>query len=296
MHDNANSEMARRLRQNGVTLGDLERYTYTANDVLAVNRYYSGVHIGPETGWRIDPHDFFTDVSACLNVRELPTNLKQVVGYPMMITESSWVPPMGYQAEGPFLMAAYQSLTGVDAYYWFAITKPEYDTAVHLSFLNFGNQHPMFKWSCSTPGIVGNFPANALAFRRGYIKQGQPVIHEERALEDMVERKNPLIAEDPTFDPNRNTGVAAGRSEVEKGVNPLAFLVGPVEVSFAAKPGPSRVSDISKFIDEKTKIIRSNTGEINMNYDTGVCISTPPRRRASADFSKKPAVSSTWRT
>jgi hypothetical protein len=275
------------ITANAVTLGDLERYTYTANEVLAVNRYYSGAHIGPQTGWRIDPNDFFTDVSATLNVRELPTNLKQVVGHPMMITESSWVPPMGYQAEGPFLIAAYQSLTGVDAYYWFAITKPEYDTAVHIPFLNMNGQHPMFKWSASTPSIVGNFPANALAFRRGYIKQGQPVIHEERALDDMYARKNPLIAEDPTFDPNRNPGVAAGRSELEKGVNPLAFLVGPVEVSFSAKPGPSRVADLSQFIDEKSKTIRSNTNEITMNYDTGLCTLNAPKAQGVCGFLKK---------
>jgi len=30
------------------------------------------------------------------------------------------VPPLSYQSEGPFLVAAYQSLSGIDAFYWFA--------------------------------------------------------------------------------------------------------------------------------------------------------------------------------
>ena len=55
-----------------------------------------------------------------INPRELPTNLKQVVGHPMIVSESTWVSPLAYQSEGPFLTAAYQSLTGVDSYYWFS--------------------------------------------------------------------------------------------------------------------------------------------------------------------------------
>ena len=52
--------------------------------------------------------------------------LKQVDGYPMIVPESSWVPPLGYQSEGPFLVAAYQSLTGVDIYYWFAMGEEDW--------------------------------------------------------------------------------------------------------------------------------------------------------------------------
>ena len=67
-----------------------------------------------------------------LNPRELPTNLKQVVGHPMIITESSWVNPLAFQSEGPFLVAVYQSLTGVDAFYWFTPT-PSTTTSTRTS-------------------------------------------------------------------------------------------------------------------------------------------------------------------
>ena len=99
---------------NQTLLDDSERWAYAATDVIAVNRYYNGgVHLGPNDGWRIDPGDKFTQHSALLNPRELPTNLKQVVGRPMIVTESSWVSPLAFQSEGPFLVAVYQSLTGV---------------------------------------------------------------------------------------------------------------------------------------------------------------------------------------
>src|SRR5207237_5828755 len=128
-----------------VHLNDAERYTYTAADVLAVNKYTGGVHTGANNGWRIDPGHHFTNQSCLLDPRSLPTNLKQVVGHPMLITESTWVSPEGCQTEGPFLMAAYESLTGVDSFYWFdAGEATGYETDPYVNFLNLKGQHPLY--------------------------------------------------------------------------------------------------------------------------------------------------------
>ena len=81
-------------------LDDAERWSYTANEVIAVNRYYSPVHIGPDRGWRIDPGDTFEDASVLLRPLELPLNLRQAAGHPMMVTESHWVPPLGLSVGG----------------------------------------------------------------------------------------------------------------------------------------------------------------------------------------------------
>ena len=183
-------------------LDDIERWTNSSVNVIAVNKYTGGLHMGDNNGWRIDPGHHFTNNSCLLDPRSLPTNLKQPVGHPFIITESSWVHPEGFQSEGPMLMAAYQSLTGVDAFYWFAAGgTPEYENNPYLTFLNINGQHPMNKWTCATPELMGGFPAAALMFRLGYIKQGQPAIHEERSLAEMWQRHNPLIAEDGSFDP-----------------------------------------------------------------------------------------------
>ena len=156
-----------------IKLEDIERWTYTAADVIAVNRYYNGgAHTGGSSGWRIDPGDHFSQQSALLNPRELPFSLKQVVGHPMIVTESTWVSPLAYQSEGPFLVAVYQSLTGMDAFIWFTADQPEYNLDPTMSFVNLGGQHPIFKWSASIPAIMGGFPAAALMFRMGYIQQG----------------------------------------------------------------------------------------------------------------------------
>jgi hypothetical protein len=271
-----------------IRLNDLERYTYTATDVLAVNRYYTGVHIGPNNGWRIDPGDKFTSPSALLNVRNLPANLKQVVGHPMLITESTWVHPLDYQSEGPLLMAAYQSLTGVDAFYWFAASKAEYDLSPFFPFVRVNGDFPHHKWTCSTPDLIGMFPATALMFRRGYLKQGEPVVHEERTLEEMFQRKVPLIAEDASFDPNRFAGKTGSAASVIKGgVNPLAFLVGPVEVKYGGDPSKSTAADLSKYVDESAKTIKSVTGEIVTNYGQGFTTINAPQAQAATGFLTK---------
>jgi len=271
-----------------IRLNDLERWTYTAADVLAVNKYTGGVHTGENNGWRIDPGHHFTLNSCLLDPRSLPTNLKQVVGHPMLITESTWVSPEGCQTEGPFLMAAYQSLTGVDSLYWFdAGEATDYETNPYFTFLNLKGQHPLFKWTCATPTLMGGFPAAALAFRRGYIKQGAPAVHEERTLASMWQRQIPAIAEDKSFDPNRYSGNTVDRASIQKGVDPLAFLVGPVEVKYGGDPAKSTTLDMTKYINTDAKIVKSNTGEIQLDYGLGLCTIDTPRAQGVTGFLKK---------
>src|SRR3954449_1089356 len=99
------------------------------------------------------------------------------------------------------------------------------------NFTSVNGQHPLYKWVASIPTIMGGFPAAALMYRRGYVKQGEPVVHEERTLANLLHRDPPIIAEDSSFDPNRDRGQAAAArpAELKAGVDPLAFLVGPVE-------------------------------------------------------------------
>jgi len=258
-----------------VRLNDVERWTYTSTDIIAVNRYYTGIHTGPRAGWDFDNGDLFTNASVLLDPRSSPLNIKQVVGFPFMITESAWVQPSKYLTEGPFLTAAYSSLTGIDSLFWLGI----------------GNgdewQHGPGKWRVGTPHVVGQFPASALMFRQGYIKQGAPVVHEERPLEDLWNRRDPLIAEDKSFDPNRDSGSSGAKSTLSSTVNPLAFLVGPVEVKYGGDPAKNTVTDLTPFIDPAAQTIRSITGEISLDYGQGLCTLDTPKAQGATGFLKK---------
>jgi hypothetical protein len=277
-----------------IRLGDVERWTYTADEVIAVNKYYGGKHDGDNNGWRIDPGHTFTNETGVRDLRSLPTNLKQVAGHAMMITESSWVSPNRYQTEGPFLMAAYQALTGVDCFFWFAQSTPTYDEglALGLPWLHIQNQNPLSKWSCSIPALMGAFPANALAFRRGDVAQGKPVVHEARSLASMWKREYPVIAEAVEFDPNRREGgeaqAQAEKAKLTGGVDPLAFLVGPVEVDYGADAAKTVISpELTKHIDAAKKTVTSITGEISMDYGRGVCVVDTARSKGVCGFLKE---------
>lgn len=271
-----------------VTLEDVERWSYAGSEVIAANRYYNGgIHLGPNAGWRIDPGDKFSQKAGVSDPRALPFNLKQVVGRPMIVTESSWVAPIAFAAEGPFLAAAYTALTGVDAFYWFNDGVVDFDQNPFFPYQKVQGQEPLLKWTAMTPTIAGGFPAAAILFRGGYVRQGKPVVHEERTLAALWDREDPIIAEGPTFDPNRDPGGPASpaRALGLKGADPLAFLVGPVEVKYEGEPANTRLaSELPRLIDPKAQVIRSITGEVILDYGKGICSVDAPKAQGACGF------------
>lgn len=261
-------------------LNDAERYSYTPSDVIGVNRYYGGTHIGEDSNWAILNGQRFTDQSVLFNPLLLPTNLKQVVGHPMIISESSWVPPLSYQSEGPFLVSVFQSLTGVDGFYWFATTDLQWrqPSSANRSKPSLG------KWVMGTPELLGNFPAAALMYRRGYIRQGNPVVQEHRQFDDLWQRRAPLISEGLTFDPNRDREGSQNLAAFDTEANPFAFLVGPVEVSYGEVAEPNTIAEMDRFIDEDQRRIYSMTNEVTWDYEKGTCILNAPKAQGVTGF------------
>jgi hypothetical protein len=266
-----------------VHLNDAERWSYTAADVDAVNHYIGGVHKGANEGWAIVNGDKFTSDSALLNPRLLPINLKQTAGRPMLVTESAWVMPNGFAAEGPFLIAAFSSLTGVDGYYWFSTNDEGWTSPQSAN----GYLPSQGKWLFASPDMLGTFPAAALAYRKGYIRRGTPAVVENRALQDVWARKTPILAEEASFDPNRDAGDIAKASSVKTGVSPDAFLVGPVQVAFGADPARSGAGPFAGLIGPGQ--VRANTGELLLNREKGFCVIDAPQvQGVAAHFQRAP--------
>jgi len=102
------------------------------------------------------------------------------------------------------------------------------------------------------PTTLGQFPAAALIFRKGYVKQGPAVVHEERSLADIFGRRLPMIAEEGAWDPNRDKGSMPTGTPVRAAVGPLAYLVGRVEVKYDGQASRSKVADLEKHIAKAT--------------------------------------------
>ena len=119
------------------------------------------------------------------------------------------------------------------------------------------------------------------------MKRGAPAVHEERTLDDLWQRRMPIIAEDAGYDPNRDKNSLSKQSNVKNGVNPLAYLVGPVTVKYGGDPARSTAIDLTKYIDSDNKMVRSNTGEIEMDYGRGLCTLNAPKAQGATGFLKK---------
>ncbi len=260
-----------------VHLLDLERWSYSANDVVGVNRYVGGVHVNPthpeRSGYAVDAGDLFTDESKTLDWEALATNARQVRGKAYIIPESTWVPPGSFSSEGPLLVAAYSALNGIDAYYWFALGGIGYDPTIN-------------KWQAASPMVMGGWPAASVLFRKGLVKRGTPALVENRPLDDLWQLRAPLLAEEAGFDPNRDQQISP-RSNLKSTVKPQAYLVGPVEVAYGADPAKSQVADLSRFIDEAGKQVTSDTNELVMHYGSGLFTMNAPAVQGATGFLAK---------
>jgi hypothetical protein len=266
---------------------DAERWSNSSVDVMAVNRYYDPLHQGENNGWRIDPGHTYVGESVLKNPAKLPINIKQVENKPFLVTESGWNLPHKYQAEGPFLIAAYSSLTGIDGFFWFSASSYKMDPDPYYPWFNIGpnaNQKAMSRWTASIPGQLSMFPANALLYRKGYITPGATVVHEERTLESIWKRDTPLITEEAGFDPNRDSWDNS-TNPTETKVAPIAYLAGTVEVKYEGNPANSNVSSqLSTLLDFTNKTITSTTGQLKWNYGKGICTMNAPKAQGVTGF------------
>ena len=250
---------------------DAEYWADSANEVIGRNFYTGGYHKGVNDGWQILPNHYYTDVSMIREPVDLPTSVKRPMGHPFILPEMLWTPPDLYESEGPLMVAAQTALAGPEISVWFGINNLWCDNA-------------WFKWVGNTPVILGQFPAAAMIFRQGLVEAGEPAVVEHRRLEDLWQRRTPIISEKSGWDPNRDTGNIALTSSVKTAIDPLAYLVGAVRVVYGSDPAKTEVVDLAKYIDRKNKTVRSITGQIETDYGRGIYRVNSPKAQAVAGF------------
>jgi hypothetical protein len=267
-------------------LDDLERWTNAACEVIATNRYMDQGHVGENSGWQIKAGHYYKSASVLKSPDQLPINVKQIVGKPMLITESGWNMPNKYQVEGPFMISNYQSLNGVDGFYWFSIDDIGINPKPYFNIKSATDSvSKMHRWNLSSPGTVNMMPANALSYRLGYVKQGKTVISENRTKASLFNRELPIINEDTPFDPNRDTEFVKFDKSEKVGITPLAFLVGKVTANYGATKNSSYVSkDLQRLINTNNKRVLSNTGELDLDYGKGIATVNSPYAQGVCGF------------
>jgi hypothetical protein len=135
--------------------------------------------------------------------------------------------------------------------------------------------------------LMGMFPANALLYRRGYLRESEPVIREERTLDSLWKREPPRIDDNEIYGADTRSLEELARARRSDGrLSRAAFLVGRVEMALTDAPRPTHVTDISPYLDGAAGTIRSATGELLWNYQTGLCRMDAPCAQGVVGFLK----------
>ncbi|MDA1190203.1 MAG: hypothetical protein O3A46_00805 [Candidatus Poribacteria bacterium] len=214
----------------GVALDALERYTYTAGDVIDRHGYFGGRHQGDGSGYSVRVDHTYEDRSALKRPENLPFHVFQMDGYPHIVSEIGWPQPNRFRAEMTFLSGAYGALQGVDGYFFFAVNSP---------FLDDGE---ISKFGLGTPSIVSTFPAAALMYRRGDVPEADYAIRQVLRLDDLYAMKGSGAATPEALDALRLADVPGERAHQEISVyDPLIYYVGKVARTFGEDPSESYV-------------------------------------------------------
>lgn len=255
-------------------LDAIERFTYTAGEFMDRHGYFDKDHKGEGAGYSVRVGHTFKNGSALNAPEDLPIQFLQTEGFPTTITEIGWTTPNRYRAEYAFLAAAYGSLQGADGLFAFATGSP-------------GWESQMEKFALSCPSILGNFPAYALMYRRGDIRQADPVYREVLDPDLLADASAATAAAPLALDALRATEIPAGAMPgAGAGPDPLAYYVGPVQRSFRQPATGSFHRDLKDRIDRTRRRVTSATDELVWDYGRGVATLNTPRARAAAGFLK----------
>lgn len=252
------------------TLDALERYTYTACDVIDRHGYFGGRHTGDGASYSVRAGHQYADRSALLSPWGLPTEFNRLAGYPHIITEIGWPNPNRFRAEMTLLAAAEGCVQGVDGMYFFAVGSNSLTDA------------GMSKFAVSCPAVAWTFPAAALLYRRGDVSTPPPAVVRKLNLEDLYALKGEKFVQSQALDELRKKDTPGGDSQVQVRPESLAYFVGPVVRTFDANA--QEKIDVAPYVDVKKQTVRSSNGQVQLDWGRGVLQVNSPRCRAAAGF------------
>jgi hypothetical protein len=252
-------------------LGPIEKMTYLPGDFIDRHGYFGGMHKGDASEWSIRDGHTFTDRSGLRFDGDSPGKPRAFVhpgmdpnydGKPSMISETTWTRPNRYRTEAPLYFAAYGALQGTDAVVHFAMDGDSW--SVKPGFF-------MQPWTLMAPSQIGQFPATALLFRKGLVKPGEVLVDLDLKIDDVLDLKGTPLPQGASFDELRLKDVPKGVS-LQPGsiIDPLVHYAGRTNVNFTKSGGRAMLVDLSKLIDRSKRTVTSSTGELRLDYGSGV--------------------------
>ncbi len=180
----------------------IERWTYEACDIIDKHGYFGGEHKGDGSSYSVRVGHSYQDRSAVDSISKLPVHMIQQAGMPSMISEIGWPQPNKYRAEFAPIVAAFASLQGIDNVSLFAMGT------------NYVRDTGMEKFQLASPSVSMTFPAAALMFRRGDVRELLPTFVEQSEA-DIFSLTKPAPTEAEALDAIRATGQELGNDATD---------------------------------------------------------------------------------
>jgi len=245
----------------------IEFSTYLPGDIIDSHGYFGGPHNGEAASYSVAPGQSYASRSAMVQPHRSPVFVVGVEDYPRMVSEIGWPNPNRFRAEWPFLQATYGALHGVDAFLSFAISTAHWDTAPA-------------KFALNDPILLGQFPALALAYRMGYITEAKPVVQETLVLDELFDYQPSQAVAAQNLDALRG---GDGDSKSSGGIDPRAFMVGPVVQGFGKK-SELKVEKLDKYIDDRKGVVESATKELTWLSEHNTVVVNAPSIQGACGF------------
>ncbi len=269
-------------------LGPLEKLSYTPGDFIDHHGYFGCLNEGENASWSIrDGHSFINRSALRFEPNSVaadavsggkdfahPITMPTYNGMPSMLSETGWTRPNRYRGEAPLFLSVYASVQDSDAIIHFAQDGANW--SVKPNFF-------MQPWTLMSPTMLGQFPATALAYRKGYINPGKPVASVDLNIDSLTELRGSPIAPGASLDELRAADVPEQADVPERdtaGIDPLVYFTGPTEVNFTDGPARRRVADLTDLINRDRQTVTNNTGEVRLDYQRGVLYVNSPRAQA----------------
>lgn len=257
---------------NNDILGPLEKFSYTPGDFIDRHGYFGCNHRGDNASWSIREGHTYSDRSALRFDPEKPGDPPDFThpstdpcynGMPSMISETTWTRPNRYRGEAPLFYAAYGALQGSDAIVHFALDSK--DWAVKPGYF-------MQPWTLMTPTQSGQFPAAALIFRKGLIREGDRVADLSITLADALGLKGSPLVQKANLDELRKADVKENSPAGTRAgmIDPLIYFTGRTSLTIGGEAKPDKVNDPSKWIDRHARHVNSSNGDLHLDYGKGL--------------------------
>lgn len=270
------------ITADGRRLGPLDKWANEVCDVMDHHGYYGGPDVGPAAGYLLSAGDEYDDASALRfdsddkddrsrRRFDLPVMDVSYDGKPSLVSEINWPMPNRFRAELPFLVLAYGSLQGTSGYLFFDHEVPAFARA-------------LTKFGTSDPAVLGQFPALALAFRKGYVRRGEPVAQAWLSEAKLFALEGTQVRPAENLDLLRKIpGLPKPEPSVER-VDALASLVGRVEFHLAGRDAEPVYADLAPYVKHDEHTVASTTRELSWDHARGVVTLDAPRVQGAVGF------------